>query len=78
MFGFYIWRIGMPVKNALSARLEALLSSDELPIIDDLRRELTVPAPAAFAQMNFRTADPAGYDLLRTISDSHPPQVATA
>lgn len=65
-------------ENALSARLEALLSSDDLPIIDDLRRELTAPAPAAFAQMTFRTADPAGYDLLRTISDSLPPQVATA
>jgi hypothetical protein len=40
---------------------------------------LMPPAPAAYAQMNFRTADPAGYYLLRTILDSPPPpQVAIA
>lgn len=69
---------------ALGARLEALLASDDLPNAEALRAEFAAPAPSTVPILNFHTADPAGYDVLRGLSASllsspvSPPQAASA
>lgn len=55
---------------ALGTRLEALLASDDLPNAEALRAEFAAPAPSATPILHFRTADPAGYDVLRGLSAS--------
>ena len=55
---------------ALGTRLEALLASDDLPNAEALRAEFATPAPSAVPILHFCTADPAGYDVLRGLSDT--------
>lgn len=65
-------------ESALGALLEGLLERNELPDLDALRSQFAIPLPAVVPAMNFRTAEPASYDDLRTHPDPPPPQAATA
>lgn len=63
---------------ALSVRLAELLDIDALPNAEELRVAFAAPASARVPVLNFRTADPAGYDALRCLPIQPSPQVATA
>jgi len=57
-------------ETALGHRLAEILAGDGLPDAEALRIACAAPAPAAVPVLQFRTADPAGYDALR--QPSHP------
>jgi hypothetical protein len=64
---------------ALSHHLAKILAGDGLPDAEALRRVCAIPAPAAMPILQFRTADPAGYDALRHLPEPPPPtQIAKA
>jgi hypothetical protein len=63
---------------ALTARLEQMIADDVLPDAEALRLAFAAPAPATVPTLSFRTADPAGYDDLRCLPLTTPPQKATA
>ena len=63
---------------ALGLRLAELLACDGLPDAEALRVEFAAPAPAAVPVLQFRTADPAGYDALRCLPAEPPIQAAHA
>lgn len=66
-------------ETALGVRLAEMLERDVLPVVEDLRLAFTTPAAAVLPILHFHTADPAGYDALRTLPDPPPlPQAATA
>jgi hypothetical protein len=65
-------------ETALGHRLAEILAGDGLPDAEALRVAFAVPAPAAVPVLQFRTADPAGYDLLRCLPDAPPTQIAIA
>ena len=64
-------------ETTLGHRLAEILAGDGLPDAEALRIACAVPAPAAVPVLQFRTADPAGYDALRCLPDAPPPQIAT-
>jgi hypothetical protein len=63
---------------ALGVRLAALLENDGLPNAEELRAAFATPAPSSVPALNFRTAEPAGYDALRCLPIPSSPQAATA
>ena len=63
---------------ALGVRLTELMFSDALPDAEALRVEFAAPAPAVLPALQFRTADPAGYDALRRLPDEPPTEAARA
>jgi hypothetical protein len=63
---------------ALGVVLERMLQDDVLPDAEELRRVFATPAPAAVPSLDFRTADPAGYDALRCLPLTLPPRIATS
>jgi len=65
-------------ETALGHRLAEILAGDDLPDAEALRAVYAVPAPPAVPVLQFRTADPAGYDALRHLPDPSPIKIATA
>ncbi len=65
-------------ESALGIRLAELLASGVLPDAEALRSAFATPAPAAVPILQFRTADPAGYDALRRQPDHPQPKAETA
>ena len=65
-------------ETALGHRLAEILKGDGLPDAEALRVTFAAPVPAAVPILQFRTADPAGYDLLRCLPDAPPAQIASA
>lgn len=65
-------------ETALGQRLAEILAGDGLPDAEALRITFAVPAPTAIPLLQFRTADPAGYDVLRCLPDPPPTQIARA
>ena len=63
---------------ALGERLAEILTEDGLPDAEALRVIFAVPAPAAVPILQFRTADPAGYDELRCLPEPPLTQIASA
>ena len=63
---------------ALGERLAKILTADDLPDAEALRVIFAVPAPAAVPILQFRTADPAGYDELRCLPEPPLTQIASA
>ena len=65
-------------ETVLGIRLAEILAGDGLPDPEALRIACAVPAPAAMPILQFRTADPAGYDALRPQPVPPPAQIAIA
>lgn len=63
---------------ALGARLAEILTEGGLPDAEALRVTFAAPAPTTIPVLRFRTADPAGYDELRCLPQTPPPQIARA
>jgi hypothetical protein len=63
---------------ALGHRLAEILAADDLPDAEALRVTFAAPASVAVPVLLFRTADPAGYDELRYLPATPPPQIASA
>lgn len=61
---------------ALGVRLAEILAEDGLPDAEALRVIFATPAPTTIPVLLFRTADPAGYDELRCLPETPPPQIA--
>ena len=60
-------------ETALSHHLAEILAGDGLPDAEALRNACAIPAPAAMHILQFRTADPAGYDALRQLHEAPAP-----
>ena len=69
-------------ETALGVRLAELLATNTVPDAEALRLAFAAPIPAALPILQFRTADPADYDVLRCLhnhqSPSPPPQALHA
>jgi hypothetical protein len=65
-------------ETALGHHLAEILVGDDLPDAEALRIVFAAPAPTAIPVLQFRTADPAGYDVLRRLPDAPPTQIAIA
>lgn len=65
-------------ETALGIKLAEILAGDGLPDAEALRLACAAPVPPAAPALQFRTADPAGYDELRHQPDCTPTTIATA